>query len=402
MLYSTLFLALVSASLTEAVPPAQSVKRDASQHSLMLQVKTQDDMKSCDDLSVAATIVNTGSKAVKILNDPNSALSTWKTHTFNFVPVPVAGPDGVKSKAAGALADVDAIRVKYNPRVAAALDDASAYTVLQPGENKTVVHDLSGMYNFHSAGSYAVKLTSVAEYFNVVEEDGSITSVPATLTTGEEADKLAALNVLSTAVLASKKGLSNTGVASIDAIASSLTASLPLNRMVKRQGDARFRNCTSEQQAGLTAAAQEANEYIANANEYFNGALGDRYTTWFGDLSDNRTEIVKGHFVNITGKPDQFQFDCSCTKPDTFAYVYPNKFPTVYLCGAFWKAPVKGTDSKAGTIVHEGTHFVNIGGTDDYAYGQSGAKELAKNDPDRAIMNADSHEYFVENTPQLN
>lgn len=241
------------------------------------------------------------------------------------------------------------------------------------------------MYNFYSTGSYAVKLTSTAEYFNVVEDDGSITSVPATLFTGEEADKWSALNVLSTAVLASKKGLDNTGVASID----SLPYGLPHNRMVRRQADAKFNNCTAEQQTAINDGVQAANEYIAAANEYFNGTLAERYTTWFGALADNRTEIVKGHFANLTGKPDQFQFDCSCRQLDTFAYVYPTRFPTVYLCGAFWNAPVNGTDSRGGTIVHEGTHFVNIGGTDDYAYGQNGAKELAKNNPDRAVMNAE-------------
>jgi peptidyl-Lys metalloendopeptidase len=32
-------------------------------------------------------------------------------------------------------------------------------------------------------------------------------------------------------------------------------------------------------------------------------------------------------------------------------------------------------------------------------YGQSGAKSLAISDPNKAIDNADSHEYFAENTP---
>ena len=41
------------------------------------------------------------------------------------------------------------------------------------------------------------------------------------------------------------------------------------------------------------------------------------------------------------------------------------------------------------------------GGTDDVVYGQDGAKDLAKSDPDQAITNADSHEYFAENNPAL-
>lgn len=60
--------------------------------------------------------------------------------------------------------------------------------------------------------------------------------------------------------------------------------------------------------------------------------------------------------------------------------------------GAFWKAPLSGTDSQGGTIVHESTHFTANAGTDDYAYGQSDCKSLAKSNTAHAIENADSHE----------
>jgi peptidyl-Lys metalloendopeptidase len=39
------------------------------------------------------------------------------------------------------------------------------------------------------------------------------------------------------------------------------------------------------------------------------------------------------------------------------------------------------------------------GATQDYAYGQSSAKSLAKSNPSEAVMNADNHEYFAENNP---
>jgi peptidyl-Lys metalloendopeptidase len=72
------------------------------------------------------------------------------------------------------------------------------------------------------------------------------------------------------------------------------------------------------------------------------------------------------------------------------------------MCNAFWSAPVSGTDSKGGTIVHEMSHFNVVAGTDDIVYGQSGAKSLALSNPAQAIQNADSHEYFAENTPFQN
>jgi len=91
-------------------------------------------------------------------------------------------------------------------------------------------------------------------------------------------------------------------------------------------------------------------------------------------------------------------FDCKC-KQNYYAYVYPNQPYNIYLCKVFWTAPLSGTDSKAGTLIHEMSHFNVVAGTDDVVYGQTGAMNLASNDPNLAITNADNHEYFAENTP---
>lgn len=57
--------------------------------------------------------------------------------------------------------------------------------------------------------------------------------------------------------------------------------------------------------------------------------------------------------------------------------------------------------TQAGTLVHESSHFTANGGTDDHAYGQTACKSLALSSPANAVDNADSHEYFAENTPAL-
>jgi peptidyl-Lys metalloendopeptidase len=93
-------------------------------------------------------------------------------------------------------------------------------------------------------------------------------------------------------------------------------------------------------------------------------------------------------------------FNCGCKK-QYYAYVYPNQPYIVYLCSVFWNAPLSGTDSKGGTIIHELSHFTAVAGTDDFAYGQTNAKALAKSNPSQALFNADNHEYFAENTPFL-
>jgi hypothetical protein len=63
--------------------------------------------------------------------------------------------------------------------------------------------------------------------------------------------------------------------------------------------------------------------------------------------------------------------DCGCDE-DYFAYVYPAQPYTIYVCNAFWTAPMTGTDSKGGTLLHEMSHFDIVAGTDDHVYGQSG------------------------------
>jgi peptidyl-Lys metalloendopeptidase len=76
--------------------------------------------------------------------------------------------------------------------------------------------------------------------------------------------------------------------------------------------------------------------------------------------------------------------------------------PDGQLGRVYWSAPATGTDSQAGTLIHEMSHFTVVAGTDDLAYGQTAAEALATSDPDSAIRNADSHGYFAENSPFQN
>jgi peptidyl-Lys metalloendopeptidase len=93
--------------------------------------------------------------------------------------------------------------------------------------------------------------------------------------------------------------------------------------------------------------------------------------------------------------------DCSCTDAGVYAYVFANQPYKIYACPVFWTAPALGTDSKAGTMIHEMSHFTVVAGTQDFVYGQSGAAALAISNPANALRNADNHEYFAENTPVL-
>jgi peptidyl-Lys metalloendopeptidase len=166
-----------------------------------------------------------------------------------------------------------------------------------------------------------------------------------------------------------------------------------------------YQGCSSSQKTKITNALNSAQSYALNAESYMNsGTRGARYTTWFGSYTSSRYARVRSHYASIRDviQNERMVFDCTCTDSGTYAYVYPDDPYVEYFCGAFWSAPNTGTDSRAGTIIHETSHFTVVAGTNDWTYGQSSCKSLARTNPSHAVDNADSHEYFAENNPAQN
>lgn len=165
-----------------------------------------------------------------------------------------------------------------------------------------------------------------------------------------------------------------------------------------------FNACTTSQQSILVNARNQARSYASESENYLNTLNSGtaRYLEWFGLFSTSRHGLVSDHFTAISDAFDNagINFDCKC-KQNYYAYVYPDRPYNIYLCKVFWTAPLAGTDSQAGTLIHEMSHFNVVAGTDDVVYGQTGARNLADTDPDAAVTNADNHEYFAENTPAL-
>ena len=152
-----------------------------------------------------------------------------------------------------------------------------------------------------------------------------------------------------------------------------------------------------------------------------------RYTTWFGAYTDGRFTKVRAIYEEMYAKgfpaySSPYTFNCSCvgywegalayTRPyirfasfRDFVLKFVNKYHprpgVIHLCPAYWKRPLKGTTSQTGILVHEASHFLDIGVTLDFQYGVDSCKKLAKVDPTKAVSNADSYEFFVENNPPL-
>lgn len=162
--------------------------------------------------------------------------------------------------------------------------------------------------------------------------------------------------------------------------------------------------CSSSRITALTQAYAASRTMAASALAYLTNTTPSattRYTTWFGAFTASRWSTARSHFSAISQRLSNEVADCTCTD-SAYAYVYPGQPYKIYLCNAFWNAPLTGTDSRAGTLIHEMSHFNVVAGTNDNAYGQSACRNLARTSPTRALDNADSHEYFAENTPFQN
>ncbi len=247
------------------------------------------------------------------------------------------------------------------------------YLTLKSGESVAYSVNLGDYYDLSSSGQYDIYYDAAA--YNLFDEKGngsnspdSITSDPLSLKIDGRAPKVKPTPVPTPA----PSGTS-------------------------------FNRCTTAQQTILLAARAQATTYSMDGSSYLNGGLtNSRYVTWFGAVDASRYVTATTHFTNLANAWTNFgvTFDCGC-KQNYYAYVYPSKPYIIYICKVFWTAPASGTDSQGGTLVHEMSHFPLVAGTSDYVYGQTGAMSLAITDPAKAVMNADNHEYFAENTPAL-
>lgn len=255
---------------------------------------------------------------------------------------------------------------------------ARDYMTLRPGETRSIDLDLSAYYNFAKTGQYEVR------YDEVVFDNAGLSKRVNTTPTVMWVDG-------SDQFLPQRADMDPYAGLGVKAIGVTPT----------------FTKCTTTQASQITTALNSADSYAAAAKSYYGSHsasnISARYTTWFGAVSASRYSTATSHFDAIQAafatKP--ITVDCGCKKT-YFAYVYPTQPYKIYVCKAFWSAPNTGTDSRAGTLIHEMSHFNAVAGTDDHAYGQSAAKSLATSNPDLALDNADNHEYFSENTPAQN
>jgi peptidyl-Lys metalloendopeptidase len=259
---------------------------------------------------------------------------------------------------------------------------------LESGKSVSTVVQLSSVYNMTETGNYAVQFK--------VDVGPMLTTSARSLGT----EKTLSVGTTESILLSAPATLFAVGRSNV-----LIEKSARVDAQV-RASTYTYIGCSASRQSSIAAAIKSAASYSSNCVTFLmqlSSMTAPRYTTWFGKYSLNNLVILRAHFDNIYAvlntKP--MSFDCGCNMENTFAYVYRDQPYKIYLCPAFWQASLTGTDSKAGTLVHETSHFTVVAGTNDNVYGQDECKALAKSNPTKAINNADSHEYFAENNPVL-
>ena len=326
---------------------------------------------SASGTQLTATLTPTSGTGVRLVlrNDGTSEVR---------VPVWLTGANGIVDP----ILDVtrNGTPVPYTGVLAKRRDPLPADMVtIAPGARAEWTLDVAGAYALSAAGAYAVQYAAAMP-------DGT-----------DVASNIVGISA-SAAVASASRARAQVEAGGIGALAISYSGC---------GGDHNTNDAYASDQAAALAALNAANDYAVAAKAYFTSQYaGTRYVHWFGGYDASRWSTVSSHYTSIqavTGGSSA-GFDCSDTdcNPGTFAFVYPVAPYTVHLCSAFWDAALTGTDSRAGTLIHEISHFTVVAGTDDVVYGQNGAANLAVTHPEQAITNADSHEFFAENNPAYN
>ncbi len=358
---------LVFAVAMAALPASAGVRGGAALWSSLSVEKST--LATSDVMNFRFTLSNPGSDDLFILK--------WKT--------PFGGFEGDNF-----IVERDGERIAYTGKlVKRTAPRASDYLRVPAGDSVAVDVDLSSVYDMTQPGNYTVRY--LAEGIDLVRADHA------------KRQTVAGFVSLETEPVT----LQLTGPALIDRTAGDEDAFAFTTKALTPT----YRNCSSSRISSIGSALSNAQTYATNAYNYLvarttsaDRTASTRYRTWFGTYTSSRWSSVQSHYNNIKNAlaGQTFILNCDCASDtSTYAFVYANRPYEIHLCGAFFAAPATGTDSKAGTIVHETSHFTVVAGTSDYAYGQTACKSLATSNPSRATNNADSHEYFSENTPSL-
>ncbi len=174
-----------------------------------------------------------------------------------------------------------------------------------------------------------------------------------------------------------------------------------------------YRNCNAQQQSDIEKARVNAFDALSAATVQITPQNG-AYRTWFGRWNAVDAKFVRATISALKNhiRTSKITFVCesrgsgSC-EGGTYAFVYPNDSGTIYLCPPYFELPslsdatfleVFNSGTRGGTIIHEMSHYDEVGDTADHCYNRDSCGDFARISPNRAAHNADSFQYFAEDT----
>jgi len=176
---------------------------------------------------------------------------------------------------------------------------------------------------------------------------------------------------------------------------------------------AEYRQCTPQQTSDIEKARFNAFDALSAATVQITPQNG-AYRTWFGRWDAVRAKFVRSTISALKNHIRTSKITYVCQRAGagscdggTYAFVYPDDSSTIYLCPPYFELPslsdatfleVFNSGTRAGTIIHEMSHYEDVGGTDDNCYNRDVCSDYARTSPNRAAHNADSFQYFSEDT----
>lgn len=172
-----------------------------------------------------------------------------------------------------------------------------------------------------------------------------------------------------------------------------------------------FDRCTKTETGQIIAAFERAERLALTATT----AIGPNptFNRWFGPHTKKSGEAVRANLKAMVKALRSDRMTAACKNigqglcaDDTFAFVELATPLTVNLCPNFFtmdtmkqltpESALFGNGTRAGTIIHEVSHFTEVSGTEDICYSREECAAMAVTHPEDTLINADSYQYFVE------
>ncbi|SLN71904.1 M35 family metallo-endopeptidase [Roseisalinus antarcticus] len=149
-------------------------------------------------------------------------------------------------------------------------------------------------------------------------------------------------------------------------------------------------------------------------------SIGDtpEYRRWFGPYSKQNAADVRAAFKSIHTALRDVEVKVVCANigeedcdESMYANVWRHEHYAINLCPSFFRMPPihaysatsreMENGTRAGTIIHEMSHFDIVASTDDICYTRTTCSQMALQSRRVLTRNADSYQYFAEDMAYL-